>query len=97
MKPTYKKLLKELEKGNAVLLDVVGLFDIAKDRYRLVSPEKCEYDNVYILNLPDTCFSKSCFIKVLPEHLLNPESIVTRMEQFDGDNGLEIRKMQVLK
>lgn len=94
MKQAYKKLLKELEKGNAVLLDVAGLFNTAKDRYRLVSPETCEYT---LADFKGTNLSKSCFIDVIPEYFLSSKVIVKRMAQFDGNNGLEIRKMQVLK
>lgn len=89
MQQGYKKLLKELEKGNAVLLEVNG-----RDRFprhRIVTPTDCKYK----LDCEDSPeFSQSCFMNHIKTTPLN---IVTRMEEYDGNNGLEIISMRVLK
>lgn len=88
MKPIYKKILKELEKGNAVLLEVNGWDRLP--RYRIVTPTDCKYkiDKEEALE-----FSQSCFMNHIKATPLN---IVTRMEEYDGENGLKIISIRVL-
>lgn len=89
MKPIYKKLLKELEKGNAVLLEVNGWDRFP--RHRIVTLTDCKYK----LDCEDSPeFSQSCFMNHIKTTPLN---IVTRMKEYDKENNLEIISMQVLK
>lgn len=96
MQQDYKKLLKELEKGNAVLLEAAGLRQYP--RYRLITPSNCEFIFVdFFADSKNTNFSKSCFLDYIPQEKLTPEIIINRMQAFDKKLRLEIRKMQVLK
>lgn len=91
MKPIYRKILKELEKGNAVLLQVniVGTFYNQPDRYRLVTPINCYYARFSEYHIGE--FSKSCFVSNN-----NAFDIIKRMEKFD-EIWFQIEEMQVLK
>jgi len=94
MKPIYKKLLKELEKGNVVLL-AVGTY-LVFERYRLVTPNNCEYSFIDGLTEEGRYFSKSCFIPAA-SFLEVPKGIVDEMYKYDQTHNLKITKMQVLK
>lgn len=93
MDKTYKKLLSELKKGNAVLLEVCGNKRglLHKDRYRIVTPHTCEYD--VIIGLPFYIFSPSCFC-MTPR---STENLINSMIAHDRMYKLKIVKMQVLK
>jgi hypothetical protein len=85
----YKKILKELKKGNAVLVEVKTHSSF---RYRLLTSESCKYD--YVDLRATSTFDKSCFMY---NELLNPKNIIERMEKFDSDFGFKITEIQVLK
>lgn len=91
MKPIYKKILKELKKGSAVLLDVKP-DSIFKSRIRLVTPNECVY---MALASCDGSFDRSCFL--LQGTDLTPLLIVNEMIAFDGFIKVKSIKMQVLK
>ena len=90
MKPIYKKLLKELEKGNAVLLCVRIAFNFS--RIRLVTPNDCEYMN---LDSNEEYFERSCF--VCDGVYLTPLNIVNEMIAYNRFLEVTSIKMQVLK
>lgn len=82
----YEKLQKELDKGNAVLVEV-DLFGTSTRRYRLVTPKNCQYVDDH-LNI-DGKFYKSCFVQ-------NKKDIVRDMQVYDRINSHFIIKMLVL-
>lgn len=83
----YNEILKELNKGNAVLmeLDVDSIMNGSYVRYRLVTPDYCEYANQFvgegkrIVMMED--FRQSCFIKI--DLALTPKDIMQLMKDFD--------------
>lgn len=83
----YQKLQKELDKGNAVLVEV-DIYEISHTRWRLVTPENCEFTNDY-LDETDSTFFKSCFVR-------RKKSIVKNMQVYDKVAGNFIVKMLVL-
>jgi hypothetical protein len=94
MKPTYENLLKELKKGNAVLVEVEHRMWCSYDRYRIVTPDFCEFDYIYFEDFMSSGFSPSCF--VLKHRTLEAEAMVSQMKRYDKREKLQITKMQVL-
>lgn len=87
----YKKLLKELIKGNAVLLEVVSKRGTCYlPRYRLVTADSCEYSMLYSYS----AFATSCFMH--SQFNMNASSIVFEMQRFDIAHGYEIKKLEVI-
>jgi hypothetical protein len=99
----YKKLLRELNKGNAVLLEVVEKrhsFLPGRDwvsRYRLVTPSSCKYS--FLFSDKFERFKVSCFmhqnglVKITP---YTPNYIVDAMKKYDKDDHYKIVKLQVI-
>jgi hypothetical protein len=103
MKPIYKKILKELEKGNAVQLQVEEKDKLCdyNARFRLVTPLTCLFGYVMSFSWSSKKLNTSCFLskgllKYTPKEQL-PIYIVARMEQYDRMCGLKIKNIQVLK
>jgi len=83
----YEKLQKELDKGNAVLVEV-GRDYSDSIRYRLVTLENCEYADDYP-GLVHSIFNDSCFVR-------RKKNIVKDMEVYDITFERSITKMLVL-
>lgn len=88
----YDKLLKELKKGNAILVEVSADHPGGQcNRHRLVTPNGC----FYVLMAANFVPHRSCFVPPLRRDR-TPENIVARMKQYDM-HFREITKMQVLR
>jgi hypothetical protein len=87
----YTKLLKDLNKGNAVLLEVncIGKKSFLP-RYRLVTANSCEYSMLFSA----FGFSTSCFM--WRRFNMNAKSIVFEMQYFDEAHHYEIKKLTVI-
>jgi hypothetical protein len=83
----YNKILKELEKGNALVLEVSGVYDDCLNRHRLITPESCEYTN------NSNEFETSCFTKFI---IQNPKSTIKAMQNFDRLTNLKVTGFQIL-
>lgn len=97
MKPTYKRILRELNKGNAVLAEVD---DGLGFRLRLITPKSCHYIFDMVGHyLRDTrgakSFAVSCF--ALTRQKLDASGIVENMMAHDHDHYIAVKKIQVLK
>jgi len=103
----YKKILKELNRGNCVLLDVRYKYRPKKywDRFRLITPASCSY----ILHESEICdqdsFNESCFMRFIENIYFKnsadisnkAQEIVHTMRRYDESHNYHIIKVLVLK
>ena len=103
MKKIYKDILKELNKGNAVLIDVAykNRGFPGQDRVRLVYGKTSKFD---WLNggIDDGRFEDSCFcLKHIEnnrwEWAKDSQELIENMESYDSENYLKIKQFVVLK
>jgi hypothetical protein len=87
----YTKLLKELNKGNAVLLEIISRNPSCYlPRYRIVTSNSCEYSMIY----SQEAFNISCFMH--SRFNMNAESIVEEMQRFDLNHNYKIKKLSII-
>jgi hypothetical protein len=103
MKKVYRDILKELNKGNLVLVDVRGENGLS-DRFRLIEGKECIFDFIYTSD--ETGFVRSCFTNIKHDDWTStiyfrlPKStkeLVLEMEKYDESCELKIKDFMVLK
>jgi hypothetical protein len=102
MKKVYRDILKELNKGNLVLVDVRG--ENESDRFRMIEGKECIFDFIYTSD--EIGFVRSCFTNIIQDNYTGtnffrlPEStkeLVLEMEKYDESCELKIKDFMVLK
>jgi hypothetical protein len=104
MKKVYRDILKELNKGNLVLVDVRQKLWVDGDRFRMLWGKKCVYDFIDSGN-DSTGFVRSCFTLIENDHPnrhfyrapKTTNELVLEMEKYDEDCELTIKDFMVLK
>lgn len=94
----YEKVLKELLKGNAVLLEITKRGSPHFDKLRIVTPGNCVWN---YLDLDDDCIDpftrRSCFLSALKWDSITPQDVMQKMLDYDSSFGYGIKSFQVLE
>ena len=90
----YNLILKELKKGNSILIEVDDLNMSIYKRYRLLTPKSCKFDWIQKTN---GNFINSCFLDYFKFIDINPDLIILQMKKYDSINSLKIQIAMIIE